>query len=576
MKRRAPAAGKKTARRKAGAGNGAAAATPDRGHWISVADMDALQNRLREAQETLDAIRNGEVDAVVVNGDRGSQVYSLMSAEQPYRVYVEQMQEGAVTVSPDGVILYCNQRFADMVSLPLERVISSSFTDRVSKDAWKKISAVLKEDSPGVKHEDVLKCSAGQIAVSFAASRLPLEDQSVICLVVADLTMLREQESLRLAKEVADKANRAKDVFLAALSHELRTPLTPALMAVADMESDARLTDEVRDAATLIRRCIDLETRLIDDLLDITRIVRGRLELKSSTFDLHEALHGALGICQHDIKARQLNVELHLDAAQSRTHGDLVRIQQAFWNLIRNAVKFTAPGGNITIRTRNESPQEITFEVSDTGIGFPPESAARLFTAFEQGDDSVARQFGGLGLGLTISKSVADAHGGTIRGVSQGKGRGATFTIQLPLRGSADAEHPPATPPAPAAAAPQEHEARGMQLLLVEDHQETRQLMQRLLKRMGHHVTATNSAQAALAAAASRKFDLVVSDLGLPDMSGLEMMQQMRDLHGLRGIAVSGFGTEEDVAESRAAGFVRHLTKPISIEKLSEMLSALR
>jgi PAS domain S-box-containing protein len=164
------------------------------GHWISKDDMAALQDRLREAQETLEAIRNGEVDAVVVNGSHGSHVYSLSGAEQPYRVYVEQMQEGAVTVSAEGVILYSNQRFAEMTGLPLERVISSSLRDLVSPALWEKISAVLQEEVEAVKHEDQLQTREGDsLAVSFTASRLPLEDQSVICLVVTDLSLLREQ-----------------------------------------------------------------------------------------------------------------------------------------------------------------------------------------------------------------------------------------------------------------------------------------------------------------------------------------------------------------------------------------------
>lgn len=543
------------------------------GSWISNQEMAHLRDSLRDAQETLEAIRNGEVDAVVVNGQHGSQVYSLAGAEQPYRVYVEQMQEGAVTVSSDGIILFCNQRFADMVGEPLERVISSPLTARISVAAWNQIAAVLGDATQAVKHEDILQSSRGSdIAVSFTASRLPLDDQSVICLVVADLTVLREQESLRLAKEVADKANRAKDMFLAALSHELRTPLTPALMAVADMESDTQLPEEFRDTAGLIRRCIELETRLIDDLLDITRIAHGKLDLKSQPVDLHAALRGALEICRHDILSKQLRVAAHLEAARHNTQGDVVRIQQAFWNVIRNAVKFTPNGGSIVIRSGNDGQQGLWLEVSDSGVGFAADAASRLFTAFQQEDDSVARHFGGLGLGLTITRSVLDAHGGSISGSSQGRDKGATFIIRLPLSDSVQTgrELTPGSPLSPAVA-----KSAGLRLLLVEDHEETSLTMQRLLKRLGHEVIATNSAHAALERAAANSFDLVISDLGLPDMSGTEMMQQMRDRHGLKGIAVSGFGTEEDIAESHASGFVHHLTKPISMERLNAMLSDL-
>ncbi|OAI55767.1 hypothetical protein AYO49_05170 [Verrucomicrobiaceae bacterium SCGC AG-212-N21] len=544
--------------------------SPQDGHWISKDDMSALQDRLREAQETLEAIRNGEVDAVVVNGSHGSHVYSLSGAEQPYRVYVEQMQEGAVTVSSEGVILYCNQRFAEMTGLPLERVISSSLLDRVSPVSWEKISAVLQEDVEVVKHEDqLLTGEGGQLAASFTASRLPLEDQSVICLVVTDLSLLREQEKLRLAKELAVKANDAKDVFLAALSHELRTPLTPALMAAADMESDKRLSEEVRETAGLIRRCISMETRLIDDLLDITRIARGKFELRSGAVDLHVALNRALEFCQNDISAKQLSLDLSLEAAEADTEGDMVRLQQAFWNVIRNAVKFTPASGRIAIRSRNTNNEQIEFEVSDSGIGFGPDASARLFAAFEQESESVTRRFGGLGLGLAISKSVVDAHGGSIAGSSDGEGKGATFIIRLPLHRPAPAI---ATPSVTLRSSSDSKSATRLRLLLVEDHSDTSQTMQVLLRRIGHEVTPADSAQSALKLASELSFDVVISDLGLPDMSGLAMMQLMRDRHGLKGIAVSGFGSDEDIAGSRAAGFIHHLTKPISFEKLAESL----
>lgn len=540
------------------------------GHWISLEEMAALQDRLREAQETLDAIRNGEVDALVVSGDNGSQVYSLAGAEQPYRVYVEQMQEGAVTVSAEGVILYCNQRFADMAALPLERAISSSLTDRISPEAWQKISEVLRDGADRVKLDDALQTSEGsQIAVSFTASQLRLEDQNVVCLIVADLSTLREQENLRLAKEVADKANAAKDVFLAALSHELRTPLTPALMTVMDMQSDADLPDKFRESAALIRRCIELETRLIDDLLDITLIARGKLKLNSAPGDLHAALRGALQICQGDIDAKNLQVELHLEARHHHTVADMVRIQQAFWNIIRNAIKFTPSGGRIVIHSANDDDGNIRFEVADSGVGFDAKKPARLFTAFEQENESVGRKFGGLGLGLTISKKVVDAHGGSISGKSEGKDRGATFTICLPLQPLGEGGHHPAPHQSDVSAA---EKARGLHLLLVEDHADTATTMRELLKRRGHQVTAADSGRAALEMAAATKFDIVISDLGLPDMSGSELMAQLRDHHGLKGIAVSGFGTEEDIAESRTSGFVHHLTKPISIERLDEIL----
>jgi signal transduction histidine kinase len=531
--------------------------------------LDVVQERLREAQETLDAIRSGEVDAVVVSGPNGSHVYSLSSVEQPYRVYVENMQEGALTISADGVILYANQRFADMLRQPLERVIGSPAGDHLPQDAVRIISGVIGNGHEPVKHECILG-AAGDAAlpVHISASALPLEDQMVICLVVTDLTLQRGQEDLRMAKEVAERANLAKDTFLATLSHELRTPLTPALMSLLALEHEEELSDFVRGELSMIRRNIELETRLIDDLLDLTRIVNGKLEMHLTPIDLHAVLARAIEICRPAIDARHQNLALHLRATGTQTVGDAVRLQQVLWNLVRNAVKFTPHGGSITITTENEHGNKLRFEVKDTGIGFEPETATKLFHAFEQSGRGITQQFGGLGLGLTISRSIVEAHGGEVRGQSAGPGKGAVFSVVLPLKRAEASESPSLHPPS-------DRPARRCEILIVEDHEDTRATLARLLARRGHQLTTTSSGQEALAAAASSIFDLVISDLGLPDMTGNELMAQLRDAHGLVGIAVSGYGMEEDVARSREAGFVHHLTKPIQIDRLNELIEKL-
>lgn len=539
------------------------------GHWVSQEELDRVRDRLREAQETLDAIRTGEVDAVVVSGPNGSQVYSLSSVEQPYRVYVEHMQEGAVTISADGVILYANQRFAGMLKMPLERVIGSHAADHLPESAVTVISSVIRDGHDVVKHECQLQCGEGSVLpVHLAASVLPQEDQIVICLVVTDLSLQRGQEELRMAKEVAERANVAKDSFLAALSHELRTPLTPALMSLLALEREEGLPEFVRAELAMIRRNIELETRLIDDLLDLTRIANGKLELHTAAVDLHAILARAVEICRPAIDAKQQRLVLHLHAQQTGSVGDAVRLQQVLWNLLRNAVKFTPTGGTINVTSENLDGGMLQFEVRDTGIGFEPEAESKLFQAFEQSGRGITRQFGGLGLGLTISRSIVEAHGGTIYGRSDGPGSGAVFTVTLPLRNGAVSK-----PVRPAAADGVLESRRGLEILIVEDHMDTRTTLQRLLERRGYKVTAATSAEEALAAAGAAQFDLVISDLGLPDMTGNELMALLRDRHGLLGIAVSGYGMEEDVNRSRDAGFVHHLTKPIQLDRLTELIA---
>lgn len=538
---------------------------------VSTEEFSRLQESLREAQETLDAIRHGEVDAVVVSGDQGDRIYSLAGAEQPYRVYVEQMEEGAVTVSKDAVVLYCNRRFAEMAGLPLEKVISSDLREFISQESWDIIARVFSGDREAVKHETLLGRNGSEaLPVNLAASYLPVENQSMICLVVTDLTSHREREIFRLGKEVAERASAAKDSFLAALSHELRTPLTPALMVAAALEKDPSLPEKIRADLGVIRRNVELEARLIDDLLDLTRISNGKLELQYGELNVHTILSRAIEICEPDALAKRQKIESKLAARQTTMEGDAVRLQQVFWNVIRNAVKFTSPEGEIRVCTRNDDAGNISVRMEDSGIGFEPESAPNFFQAFEQGGRHITRQFGGLGLGLAISRSIVEAHGGHIHAESPGIGRGATFVIELPLgRRNRRRDNPkPAAKPAATNGT-----GRSLRILLVEDHKDTRASIQKLLQHARHNVMAAGSAREALETAAANRFDLVISDLGLPDQSGHQLMRQLRQQFGLRGIALSGYGMEDDVAQSREAGFVHHLTKPISIDRLKELLS---
>ncbi|HUR60082.1 MAG TPA: ATP-binding protein, partial [Opitutaceae bacterium] len=518
--------------------------------------------------------QSGAVDAVVVNGTGGSQVYSLAGTDQRFRFYVEQMQEGAITASQDGFVLYCNRRFAEMVEMPLERVIGAPIANHLTVAAWAELSLVFTEGRESVKQDAMLqRADASKLAVQLTASRLPAHDQNILCVVVTDLTQQNLQQDLKLAKDLAEKSNRAKDAFLAALSHELRTPLTPVLMAAVELERNQTLPAHVQRDLAMIRRNIELEARLIDDLLDLTRIASGKLELHTAPLDLHAVVRSAVAICRPELELKDHHFEVHLEAPQTTTTGDAVRLQQALWNLIRNAVKFTPTRGHLTVRTRNTPAPSVCVEVSDSGIGFEPHESDKLFEPFEQGGRDITRQFGGLGLGLAISSSIVKAHGGSLRAESRGQGRGATFTIELPLTpgplaGGSLPRVADASRSAPAAAR--------LRILLVEDHKDTRATLQRYLQAARNDVTAAGTAAQALEMAANTPFDLVISDLGLPDEGGgLAMMRLLRDRHGLKGIAVSGYGMDADVAQSHAAGFVHHLTKPFNLERLKGLIDGL-
>jgi PAS domain S-box-containing protein len=401
------------------------------------------------------------------------------------------------------------------------------------------------------------------IEISF--SHFKEGERDIFAAFIRDITERKQaQETLRAAKIAAERANQAKDDFLAVLSHELRTPLTPALAAASYLAEHEELPPELHEEVTAIRRNVQFEARLIDDLLDLTRITRGKLELHPEAVDAHRLLHNALTIVHEDIARKELKVVTDLGAHQHHVWADPIRIQQVFWNLLNNAVKFTPKGGRIMIRSSNDGGR-FSFEITDTGIGIEPEQQERIFNAFEQAELSITRQFGGLGLGLTISDTLLKLHGGTISVQSEGKNRGASFRVTL------DALHDPALA-STSATNGEASTSRALRLLLVDDHADTRRTLSRLLGKCGHEVSTADCAQSALELLDRGRFDALISDIGLPDHSGYELVREAKERQPLKGIALSGFGMEEDVRRSLEAGFDYHLTKPVEFDELRSLL----
>ena len=361
-------------------------------------------------------------------------------------------------------------------------------------------------------------------------------------------------------------ANAAKDQFLALLSHELRNPLSPVITMVSELD---KMTDtpQARNALEIIRRNVELEARLIDDLLDITRISHGKLQLTPETINAHRAIYRALEICQREIDAKHLEVRLELTASYFHLKADPARFQQVLWNLIKNAVKFTERG-SIVIRSYNRGSGRMVIEVIDTGIGIAPERLGRIFRPFEQGESSITRRFGGLGLGLAISKAMIDAHEGTLQVRSSGTGQGATFSVELAtVDAPTETEEVSRTPTLTGASL--QHK-----ILLVDDHVDTCVGMKMILERRGYRVKTAHDVAGALEIAQDYQFDLLISDLGLPDRTGFELMKELRRLRGdsIRSVALSGFGMESDIERSHEAGFDEHMIKPVNLERLGEIL----
>jgi PAS domain S-box-containing protein len=407
-------------------------------------------------------------------------------------------------------------------------------------------------------------------------------DEKIIVGVAAQaasaMDAARLYQAEQQARAAAEQASQAKDHFLAALSHELRTPLTPVLAILSSLREEAAMPAAWAEDLETVRRNVELEARLIDDLLDLTRITRGKLELHWARVPFTRLIGDAIATCLPEIEAKNLTLERTLDAADTIIRADPGRVIQILWNLLKNAVKFTPKGGTVSVRTWLAHGDRVVFEVGDSGIGIEPAQLPYVFDAFEQGDRRITRQFGGLGLGLAISKAIAESHRGTLVAASEGPGRGATFTLTLPVQA---VEGGPSTPAAAARAprialAPAPLTHRALRILLVEDHTDTAAILVRLLRRMGHDVlhaaTIGDALQTAEQEMQEAGLDLVVSDLGLPDGSGLDLMRELSTKHGLRGIALSGFGMESDVAQSRAAGFARHFTKPIDIAVIKEAI----
>jgi PAS domain S-box-containing protein len=508
---------------------------------------------------------------------------AVRASEEQYRMLFNSMEEGFCTIE---VIFDGNEQAADYRFLE----VNPAFEKHTGlKDARGKLMRELAPD-----HEQHWFDIYGRIALTGESARFENRAEALhrwyevyafrvgaardrrVGIVFSDIThRKRREEEMREAKEQVERASRTKDEFLAALSHELRTPLTPVLMTAEMLRDDGRLPRDARDALAMMKRNIELEARLIDDLLDLTRITHGKLALRMEPCDAHSLLSLALEMVRSEARAKRLVIEVDLRAKEGCIMGDPARLQQVFWNLLKNAVKFTPDSGRVTVRSE-QSEGKFTLEIADTGIGIAPEAIEKIFLPFEQAAE-VQREprFGGLGLGLAISKAILDQHGAEIEVKSGGPELGATFRVALPVTEAAVAKPAEIVPRGRnTALTPEVEGARSpLRVLLVEDHEATINVLRRLLTRAGHHVTSATTVAAAMKAAERARFDVVISDLGLPDGTGFELMEDLRSTYSLRGIALSGYGMEEDVQRARDAGFAAHLIKPVDFDRLQQAVN---
>jgi len=504
----------------------------------------------------------------------------MLAGERRFRQLADIMPQMVWTTKPDGTHEYFNKRWYEFTGMPEGSLGGEGWAELFHPDDDQRVRAHWKKTlATGGRYEIEyrLKSHAGDYCW-FLCRALPLRDEAGRILnwfgTCTDIeSSKRVEQALREAKAAAESANRSKDQFIAALSHELRTPLTPVLMLAASLREDERLPAEVREQLGMMERNIELEGRLIDDLLDISAIANGKLQLQRQLCDTHSLIRLAWEIVRDAALAKEIKVECELNASLSGLMTDPARFQQVIWNLLRNAVKFTPRQGRVFIRTSDQDANRLRIEIIDSGIGIAPTALEKIFTPFEQAAVAGDHRFGGLGLGLAIARAIVDLHDGKISAQSGGANLGATFIVEFPRATIPPSAVPDSTCSSASGSSPTGQAAqRPLRLLLVEDHLPSLQMLSSLLTRDGHQVVAVGTMAEALSAAKAQTFSLVISDLGLPDGTGNQLMEKLRVVHGLKGIALSGYGMAEDIMRSREAGFITHLVKPVHMAELRRAL----
>lgn len=680
-------------------------------------EIKALQIQLQESEETLDAIRRGEVDALVVNGPDGEQIFALEGADHPYRLMVETMSEGAVTVGADGTLIYCNQSFADMLGLPLERVVGTSLSEYIA-DADRLLFLELLETArtTSSKGEIQLRTVSGELLPSLFSLSTP-HFQDAVCIVVTDLSEHRRNEELVLSQELArvrhehseaarrriadvlesitdsfvavdrdwrftdvndvaistifgksreeligkvmwslhpelvnsetyrllhaaqqsgepihfealskiadgkwfeahayptddgmsiymrditsrkiaeeekrillareqaarseaETANRLKDDFLATVSHELRNPLG-AILGWANVLRSRQSEEHTGHAIEVIERNARLQLKLIEDLLDVSRIVSGKLVINFSHVSLKRIIEAAVEAAHPVAATKQITLTTNLSSETGVVLGDTSRLQQVVANLLSNAIKFTPAGGTVDVALNVENHRAV-ITVTDTGEGISADFLPYVFERFRQQDATARRMQGGLGLGLAIVRNIVEVHGGRVKAESLGSGQGAKFSVTLPL----------ADDPIKAKRDNQVAEdadgwsklsLAGTHVLLIDDEADGREFVKTVLVDRGAKITSVATAAEARSALEEIVPDVIICDIGLPSEDGYEFIRSVRGSSGLPSaavpaVALTAYASADDQEKALTAGFQKHLAKPVEPLDLVRALAAL-
>jgi two-component system, sensor histidine kinase len=519
---------------------------------------ELLRGRLAEAEDMLRAIRQGEIDALVVEGLSGNQVYTLHSAEEPYRNLVEQMQEGAVVFTEGGDILFANARFAALVAEPLELVVGSRIDRFVNLSDRNEFQALLGAGS-GRRRCGLVGAEGRPFEVSLSLTTTVWASGNRLNLIVTDLSELLEANRSRVR---AERDSRTKDEFLAMLGHELRTPLSAISSAVRVIEATHAEGETATRAHEVIARQVGHVTHLINDLLDVERVVSGKIRLHRQTIDMADAVRSAVATFTCD---PQLQRSIDVTTEPAWVDVDAMRLAQVLTNIVANAVKYTKAGDRIAVSLHADG-SDAVVTIEDTGLGISARLLPFIFDQYVQADRTLDHAQGGLGIGLTLVRRLVELHGGTVVASSAGEGHGSTFAVRLaqvsPGRESMGMPGPP------------ERRARPRRVLLIEDSADARDMLRMMLELAGHVVYDAADGARGLALLTAMRPDAAIIDIGLPGMDGYQVAKQIRqDAHGrdMLLLALSGYDAPADGDRSEN-GFDHHLVKPVDPDQLARLL----
>ena len=539
-------------------------------------ENEELRVRLEYAEDTIRAIQAGAVDAFVLEELASYRVFTLEEADHPYRLFVEQMQQGVATLHADGTILYCNRRLAELLKVPREDLFGAELRDFVARDDLA-IFGNLVRNARARRGEARLRCADGaEIPVFLSLHDLPRDTAGLLGVFVTDLREQKHHEQLAAAQEALREADRHKNEFLAVLAHELRNPLAPIRNAVDILRAKGDDPATVRSMTAMLERQVGQIVRLVEDLLDVGHISRNRIELRKERIELAAVLKQAIESVRPMCSAKRQDLTVTLPPEPVFLHGDHARLTQVFTNLLDNACKYTPAGGRLSLDVHvgrsaaGAAPGEVLVSVSDSGMGIAPDQLSRIFDMFARLDPSLDPLQSGLGIGLTLVKHLVDLHDGRVEAHSIGIGEGSEFIVHLPTV-AAEATTARAKPALARTAA-------NYRILVADDNHDCADSLATLLKLGGHEARVTFDGIEAVEVAESFRPDIILLDIGMPKMNGYDACRKIRSApwgDSMTLIAQTGWDQGRDKRRMAEAGFDAHLVKPVDHAALLDLIQSL-